>query len=265
MPVLSETVDGLQGLLEKVLSIGRELPEGRFLWFRGLNCANHALLPKLLRDGKSAKEIFDREVRLLTRFRQRSMAYWPSGYPQNNWEHLFAMQHFGMPTRLLDWSENLYVAVYFALGEASGHGHDGACVPTLWCMDPIEWNQNATHLSDYGSAIGVLTTADDDLEPYEPNTSRRRNSKPVAMFGAHNSGRIVAQRGTFVVWGEKTLPLDEVADNARIWKIQISGVRASLRSDLRILGFSETMVFPELPSLAIELAQSVSWRTIREE
>ena len=22
------------------------------------------------------------------------MAYWPSGYPQNDWEHLFAMQHY---------------------------------------------------------------------------------------------------------------------------------------------------------------------------
>ena len=36
-------------------------------------------------------------------------AYWPAGYPQNDWEHFFAMQHFGMPPRLLDWTENLLI------------------------------------------------------------------------------------------------------------------------------------------------------------
>jgi hypothetical protein len=115
MPVEQREVDGLEGLLKEVLSIARELPDTAFLWFRGLDCARHQLLPKILRDGKDVQQVFDRERRLLTRFRQRSVAYWPAGYPQNDWEHLFAMQHFGMPTRLLDWSENLFVAAHFAL------------------------------------------------------------------------------------------------------------------------------------------------------
>src|SRR5215213_13199 len=96
MPVTTREVQGLEGLLQLVLEIVRALPEDAFLWFRGLSCASYQLLPKLMRDGKSAEAIFDRELRLLTRFRQRSMAYWPAGYPQNDWEHLFAMQHFGM-------------------------------------------------------------------------------------------------------------------------------------------------------------------------
>src|SRR4051812_15823515 len=104
MPIQKREVDGLEGLLREVLAIAEGLRADGFLWFRGVGCKAYDLLPKIMRDGKEVQEVFDRERRLLTRFRQRSMAYWPAGYPQNDWEHLFAMQHFGMPTRLLDWS-----------------------------------------------------------------------------------------------------------------------------------------------------------------
>ena len=212
MPIENRTVVGIDGLLREVLTIANNLPEGRFLWFRGLNCNTHALLPKLMRDGKAATDVFDRERRLLTRFRQRSMAYWPAGYPQNDWEHLFAMQHFGMPTRLLDWSENLFVASHFALGEPGAHAHEGHCIPVVWCVDPVEWNRSIPVLSEYGDLIEVLTTADDELESYRPETSKRRKRSPIAMFGAHNSARIVAQRGTFIVWGNDPQPLDIFAN-----------------------------------------------------
>jgi hypothetical protein len=81
--------------------IARELPPDTFWWFRGLARGDHWLIPKIMRDGKTVEQIFERERRLLTRFRQRSMAFWPAGYPQNDWEYLFAMQHVGFPTRLL--------------------------------------------------------------------------------------------------------------------------------------------------------------------
>jgi hypothetical protein len=263
MPVARSEVEGLQGLLAKVLEIGGELPAGRILWYRGLSCSRYTLVPKLMRDGKTAEDVFERERRLLTRFRQRSMAYWPAGYPQNDWEHLFAMQHYGMPTRLLDWSENLFVAAHFALDRLPDHGHgDGACKPLIWCVDPIAWNRSTPVLSEFGEAIQVLTTADDDLDPYRPETTKRRRKSPIAMFGAHNSARIVAQRGTFMVWGNETQSLEEFANEqaATLWGLEINGNPAEVASSLRLIGFGETMVFPELPSLGTELSRSEGWK-----
>lgn len=268
MPVEHHVVDGLNGLLQRVLSIGSELSDKRFLWYRGHGCSRYKLLPKIMRDGKSAEDVFERERRLLTRFRQRSMAYWPAGYPQNDWEHLFAMQHFGMPTRLLDWSENLFVAAHFSLDEGStpnhtAADHEGDCKPIIWCMDPIAWNRSTPVLSEFGEAIQVLTTADDELDAYRPETNKRRQKSPIAMYGAHNSARIVAQRGTFVVWGNEVQTLEEMSVDrpARLWCLELSGARAELAKSLRLLGFGETMVFPELPSLGIELSRTEGWRT----
>jgi FRG domain len=132
----------LQELVATVLEIRKGLSDDAFLWFRGLDCSLHGLLPKIMREGKTEEQIFEREKRLLTRFRQRGMAYWPAGYPQSDWEHLFAMQHYGLPTRLLDWSENLFVAAYFALNPTHPvHDCGQTCTPNIWCIDPIRWNR----------------------------------------------------------------------------------------------------------------------------
>jgi hypothetical protein len=118
-------------------------------------------------------------------------------------------------------------------------------------------------LSEYGEAIRVLTIADDDMDAYRPETKKRRLKSPVAMFGSHNSNRIVAQRGTFMVWGAEVKSLDEFAQDGSanmLWRVSLTGARDDLYRDLQTLGFSETMVYPELTSLATELDRTEGWR-----
>jgi len=258
LPIKEQKVDSLESLFGSVLIIARSLPPGAFLWFRGHSRSDYELVPRLLRDRKPSHDVFDREARLITRFRQRSLPYWPAGYPQNDWEHLFAMQHYGVPTRLLDWTENVFVAIYFALDRAESEDSP----PVLWCIDPVSWNRSTPVLSEYGTAIQVLTTSDEESEPYRPDTPRRRNKSPIAIYGTHNSARIVAQRGTFFVWGEDTRPLEYFAEEvgSDIWKFVIQGDFERYRSDLNLMGFGETMIFPELGSLATELSRVERWR-----
>jgi len=264
MAIEQRTVNGLGGLLQEVLNIAADLPVGAFLWYRGLNRSIHSLLPGLLREGKPVVDIFDREKRLLTRFRQRSLPFWPAGYPQTDWEHLFARQHFGLPTRLLDWSENLFVAAHFALHPTTLLDVEGE-MPVVWVVDPVAWNRATPLLREYGESIHVLTTADSDLEAYRPETNIRGPKSPVMMFGAHNSGRIVAQRGTFMVWGEDTRSMEEFARELeiRVWRLQVNGSRQALAHDLNIVGFGETMVFPDLSALAAELSRVEGWRSVK--
>lgn len=264
MAIVEFEIKNLSCLVEKILEIQQEIPDGHRLWFRGIGNHKHKLLPKIMRNGKASEDVFEREKRLVTRFRQRSMAYWPEGYPQDDWEHLFAMQHYGLSTRLLDWSENLFIATFFAVSYTPHTDAEAEKItPILWCMDPIRWNRSMPGLSEYGDIIQVLTTADDETEAYRPETSKRRSRSPVAMYGAHNSGRIIAQRGTFTVWGAETKEMEVFAESAEktlLWKIKLTGDREGLYRDLQSLGFSETMIFPDLPSLAQELERVEGWR-----
>jgi hypothetical protein len=107
-----------------------------------------------------------------------------------------------------------------------------------------------------------LTTTSDELESYHPTTNRKRNKWPVALFGAHNSDRIIAQRGTFVVWGKETKSLENFAEESGktfLHKIRLTGDRKALFNELQAIGFSETTVFPELPALAAELSRTEGW------
>ena len=97
----------------------RQSRASQSLWYRGCGSATHTLLPSLYRHGKSkTPEAFaDLEKQLMTRFRQRSIPYHNRSLA-DDWDALFFMQHYGVPTRLLDWTENPLIALHFALMDA---------------------------------------------------------------------------------------------------------------------------------------------------
>jgi hypothetical protein len=171
------------------------------------------------------------------------------------------MQHFGLPTRLLDWSENLFVAAYFASEEGvKNHAHD--CQSTIWAVDPVAWNRAMPVLSEFGESVHVLNTVDEEIKAYSPAGDRRRQKSPVAMYGSHNTGRILAQKGTFVVWGSDDRGMEEVASgsDAEVHKFVIEERKADTVQLLRKVGFTPTMFFPDLVALAEELESMEGWR-----
>lgn len=234
-------------------------------WFRGMGCHRRQLKPSLYRrlaDGTPAAEILEREGRLITRFRQRSLPMWPEGYPQDDWEQLFAMQHHGVPTRLLDWSESALAAAYFAADHdpAQCECAAGDCLPTVWVLDPVAFNVKNPRLSGYDPVGFPLATSDDMINGWEPNGSATRFAEwPVALHGTHNSARIVAQRGVFTVAGREMEPLED-SPNAReagvLRKLEFGCSHAQLMSHLRLLGVTRSAVYPDLASLGADITRS---------
>lgn len=229
-------------------------------WYRGIGDSVHTLTPSLFRHPKIATlKPLELEQQLIIRFRQRSIPYLNQRI-EDDWELLFLMQHHGVPTRLLDWSENPYIALYFALtsckkNPATGNYPD-CCV---WSLDPIIWNRTVMDHISYTD--GVLVPADDRISGHKPGIKDTLHSKkPVAMYGSYNSPRIVAQRGAFTVFGSDILPMEIVKENTPsitdnvLSKITIPGASVlQIAKSLTAIGYTDSVVFPDLDGLSREI------------
>jgi hypothetical protein len=66
-----------------------------------------------------------------------------------------------------------------------------------------------------------------------------------------------------MVWGAEAKPLEDIASepvDELLWRFEIQSDRRIQFRKLQALGFSETMVFPELTYLATELDRTEDWR-----
>lgn len=247
-------------------------PDKIINWYRGCGKASHKLEPGLYRNPPTndLNELLVLEKRMLEWFKRRSTLYQPlrsyEDQPGANFEHLFFMQHYGVPTRLLDWTENPYIALYFAL--TSGQSDLGVYPDdsAVWVLDPIAWNEKS--LGSGWGPRGVLTLADPEAIGYapkpglDPGQLRAMRDEPVAMHGISNSPRMVAQRGVFTIFGlgmdamekyyeDKVYPADCL--------LKLIVPRASIARLLEIVvstGFTDSVSYPDLHGLAMEIKRS---------
>lgn len=198
----------------------------------------------------------------MTRFRQRSIPYHNRPLT-DDWETLFIMQHYGIPTRLLDWTENPFIAFYFAVmsSELDRNKMKFKESATLWILDPIIWNRHA--LRNVSFDQGVLSTIDEQIKGYKPAAKFiNMNDLPVALYGAHNSPRIVAQRGVFIIFGQNMMPMEKLyvykkyPKNCLIKVILDRKTLPNMRKAILSHGITESVVFPDLEGLAKEIRRT---------
>lgn len=237
------------------------------MWYRGCGKRSFTLVPSLYRHrkAKTSAQLTALERNLMARFRQRSLPY-HSRSLVDDWDTLFFMQHYGIPTRLLDWTENPFTALHFALMGAhrtkTAKGRYRFDEPAaVWILDPVRWNRHV--LSKQSFDAGALTPGDEALNGYKPNLGfTGTNSHPVALYGAYNSARIVAQQGVFMIFGEDKAPMEHLyrynsypKDSLIRVTIKVSAIKA-MRDSLLSHGITESVVFPDLEGLALEIKRS---------
>lgn len=168
------------------------------------------------------------------------------------------MQHYGVPTRLLDWSESALSGLYFSAD------HDPKrctcankdCSPTLWVLDPVRLNE--LNPRRHGMAPAVLTSK--DAGQWRPNVSAAEFAPlPVAIYGTHNSVRIAAQQGTFTVSGKDTEPLEGTSlgvEDGVLERITLECSHTDILNALRVLGATRASVYPGLPGISTDITNA---------
>lgn len=234
--------DFLQALRRLSERVGDEA-----IWFRGHSRSSYKLLPSIARSAKA----LEREALLSKRFKQNAYPF-RQVPPQNEWEWLFLMQHFGVPTRLLDWTESPLVALYFAVNDSNPKNlnHDG----DIWALLPAKYNYEIPRLRPNVPIDIPCFGVDTDLDDYRPDkiTMETMTSKrPVAAIAHRQNERIMAQLGTFTIMHRDTTPIETLAPQ-HLARLHVpAAAKARLQQDLRALRVTQLSLFPELTSVAV--------------
>ncbi len=239
--------------------------DGSLAWYRGHRCADWKLLSTghrhILRvtDGAQAFETEAEQITLLrselkTLYRKFQADAWQllNETERSPWGVLFAMQHFGIPTRLMDWTESFACAVFFAQLNRR-RDQDAA----IWVLDGQALNHRAL------GENGLLSLGDDDTQDARVNTRLwhpkwvpdEKAVPTVAAFPVFANSRMVAQRSMFTVFGDTFKPLDEqfggvLAHDERIVKITLpSELFDDAEEYLASAGLTAFNFYPDLQGL----------------
>lgn len=210
------------------------------------------------------------ENRLLQNFRMHGPIYDPISTPPRTGhtdQWLFLARHVGLPTRLLDWTESLFMALYFAINYS-----DGAVVWMLdWFRlnllqvknketDPEPPSHNIPILHDN---VRYLTWMDGLAKT---NIEAAWSSSfdglplPVAIFPTYIHPRMSAQRSTFTVHGAERTSLQDLvpAENPPLlYKYVIEKEKIpTVKEDLRLIGITSSVAMPDLDGVAEDVVDA---------
>jgi FRG domain len=213
------------------------LEPGRIFWFRGHSNLEYTLAPSALRyDTEQTRDLALGLVTDMKRFLEMKLARPPRSDDHLGWMQV--AQHYGLPTRLLDWTQNAAVALFFACSDAPDN--DGLVV----ILNPIELNQavdpRLTRILDSERDASVI-------QPYFGLGGRvsARGLRTIALNPTWNTERIALQQGCFSLHGSRKFDLDSTQASSLLYVPILQEHKEPLLNELGRVGIGEMFIFPE--------------------
>ena len=225
--------------------------------FRGLSDSAYRLETTLMRLGGPYQSL---ERHLLRNFKK----YARSNVVEQDsvWHWLAVAQHYGLPTRLLDWTYSPYVALHFATANIERFATDGV----IWAVNYLQTHQLLPRhlmekLEEEGAnvfTVGMLSTTQASLQEFSAPAQQN-----FALFFEPPSidDRITNQYALFSVMPDPGQALDNwLAGHPGLWRRIVipAPLKWEIRDKLDQANISERVLFPGLDGLSSWLKRQYS-------
>ena len=220
--------------------------DNRIRWFRGHSDASWEVLPSIWRQHEA-----EAERDLTNRFRSRAGIRMSRQVAANDYATwLSIMQHYRLPTRLLDWTRSPLVAAHFAVEKFRSERQQSTDA-AVWVLNPhvlnsVEIAMDLTPPIDSATATEMLVPAF--------TTSSAESDKVAAVMAVEHDLRMFVQQGAFTIHSRRQ-PLNKQQGHSRYLSpilIAASDV-PRISSELLACGLTQGDVFPDLENLAHDL------------
>ncbi len=279
-----EASDGIQRVIGELTSLAQN---GGYV-FRGYNKQDE-LLPALIREKTSYEDV---ESELLRYFERYGSHYFHATTPI---DFMSYAQHFGLPTRLLDFTYNPFIALSFALHIQKSNGNyteiadkmyyyiryayleDNLCVPLIPLNDNI-YNIKLTRTDSLArkavqcidsvtdlfgrNSLNRSTLAlygfSDSIDDTVSKQKKIQNHAILFIDPNQSNQRIIMQQGLFMFpyTLDKKEHLDILMRNSSVIMIH-RDLRDDLLKYLDTLGFSTFRLMPDLASVCSAVKRKV--------
>ena len=229
--------------LEEVKQAENELGNPREIWYRGHSQESWKLNPSLLR----YSDWENKEKELFFEFSQTASRLFDKR--NNEWEILFDMQHYWIPTRLLDWTTVMGVAIAFIL-HADYEGAENSC---LYILDPRSLNQ----LSGRNEIISLPDDKKFDYKSIYWEHNPVKIEKPIAVRPHQQSARLLAQKGVFTVHGNLNDSFENSATDCYRKIVLPNEAKEEARIFLKWANLDEYTIYPDIVGMSQHIKRKI--------
>jgi hypothetical protein len=239
--------------IDDLLSVSQKLKDDYNFrgekWWRGQEDQAWPLLASTWRSDKNRTDEYQRYIKFIAQAPSRHKSV-PAKSDLSSW--LFLMRHYGLKTRLLDWTRSPLYALYFAV--KSKPSSDGS----IFVLSP-------TRLNETNTKNRVIYTPDDlhskqmiamcfNPSPSLPDNSNKDAPQVIALVPDEIDIRLLVQLSVFTIQSS-SVPLDKQADSEKYLEKYIipAGSKKEIKSNLSDLGIRESILFPDLEHLSKDL------------
>lgn len=208
--------------------------------FRGVTDKDHSLVPSIGRHARenTGNDILSLENDLITEFRRLAVPELES-IPNSDFEWLFLAQHYGLPTRLLDWSTNPLVALFFAVEKEDDK--DGA----IYMIQRMVTDQY--DIFDFRTAN---YTEEKKKEPSSVFAIQSNQGEVIFIRPKYKDRRYQNQRSVFSCPRDPYAPLHLEGITQIVFD---KNLKPRLRERLKKMGVSASFIYPGLNGIASEV------------